>query len=104
MLRRQVARPDPDWAGRAVLAALARLLPAVLRGSRLVTPGALLAWYRRLVTRKWTHPNRPVQEESRQRRMRLLAGQRAVIVEGSDPVSHGESARSLGDLLQKGDQ
>src|SRR5579872_4843696 len=35
--------------------------------------------------------------------MRLLAGQRAVIVEGSHPVSYGESARSLGDLLQKGD-
>ncbi len=53
VLRRQVSRHRPDWAGRAVLAALARLLPPALRGNRLVTPGTLLAWHRRLITPKW---------------------------------------------------
>jgi hypothetical protein len=57
VLRRSRPKPRLNWADRAVFA-LIRLLPEASRRHRLVTPGSILRWHRRLVAKKWTYPHR----------------------------------------------
>src|SRR6476469_385131 len=58
VLHRTNPRPRLDWADRALFAALIRRLPTSLRAHRLITPATVLRWHRRLVTKRWTYPNR----------------------------------------------
>ncbi len=59
VLRRQISRVRYQPADRLWLAALSRLLPRHRWGEVFaVTPATLLAWHRRLVTRKWDYTSR----------------------------------------------
>jgi putative transposase len=59
VLRQANPRPRMSWTDRAVLAALARIMPKSLRARRIVTPGTLLRWHRRLAAAKWRQPRPP---------------------------------------------
>nr|WP_228553705.1 integrase core domain-containing protein [Catenulispora pinisilvae] len=59
ILRRANPKPRIGWKDRAVLAALSRLLPKALRAHRIVTPGTLLRWHRRLIAARWRQPKAP---------------------------------------------
>ena len=67
VLRRTNPKPRLDCADRALFAALIRLLPKHLRNHRLVTPGTVLRWHRRLVAARWRQPRPqgrpPISEE-----------------------------------------
>src|SRR5207237_5184120 len=59
-------------ADRALLAALARLLPPRRRHGLVVTPQTLLRWHRELVRRKWAQPRRSRGRPPVDRRVREL--------------------------------
>jgi len=52
VLHRQVARPCFTWSDRALVSALARLLPRERWASFLVTPETTSRWHRALVRRR----------------------------------------------------
>jgi putative transposase len=68
VLARQQQRPKLRSADRALIAALARLLPHRRRHGLVVTPATLLRWHRELVRRKWTYqqrkPGRPLTNQA----------------------------------------
>ena len=72
VLVRQERRPRLRPADRALLAALARLLPPRRRHGLVVTPQTLLRWHRELVRRKWTHPRRSPGRPPTESRVREL--------------------------------
>jgi transposase len=58
VLRRQVSRPRFRPADRALLAALARLLPRERWASLIVCPATVRRWHRDALARRWTYPRR----------------------------------------------
>jgi transposase InsO family protein len=72
VLGRHERRPMLRPADRALLAALARLLPPRQRHSLFITPQTLLRWHRELVRRKWTQPQRAAGRPPIDRRLREL--------------------------------
>src|SRR5256884_2050302 len=95
VLRRASPRSRLDWADRAIFAALIRLLPGKLRMHRLVTPGTVLRWHRRLVTRKWTYPHRTGRPP--------VSAEIAALIERLATENHGWGYQRIqGELLKRG--
>jgi putative transposase len=60
VLQRHVKTPRPSWADRAIISALARLLPSKQRSHLrlIVSPRTLLRWHATIVKRLWCYPHR----------------------------------------------
>ena len=99
VLRRQVTRPRVDWADRAVLAGLARLLPRPAWQGLFVQPATLLRWHRDLVRRRWTYPHRRPGRPPTAPRIRTLVLRMAVRIPagatGASRASWSDSAIRL---------
>ena len=74
MLQRQAGTPQLSWADRAILSALARLLPSGhLRRLRLIiSPRTLLRWHADLVRQRWAYPRRTPGRPRRAQAIRAL--------------------------------
>jgi putative transposase len=59
VLCRMNPKPRLSRADRAVFAALIRMLPAALRAHRIVNPGTVLRWHKRLAAHRWQQPRAP---------------------------------------------
>src|ERR671936_2068885 len=72
VLVRQERHPRLRRVDRALLAALARLLPPRRRHGLVVRPQTLLRWHREFVRRKWAQPRRALGRPPIDRRVREL--------------------------------
>lgn len=108
VLRRQVSRPRWSWADRAIVTALARLLPKARRAGMLITPGTLLRWHADLVKRRWTYKRRsqgrpPLRPALRESVLRLATenptwGYRRIAGELAGLGPQGRAVDGVGDL------
>ncbi len=74
VLQRHAKTPRPCWADRAILSALARLIPSKQRSQLplIVSPRTVLRWHAGIVKRHWCYPRRRPGRPAVQRTVRDL--------------------------------